>query len=174
MYNIKYIDKSVDQLKLNNIFETLKDFVILLNSNSIDYSIGGYLSLIFKYKKICRNTKDIDMSIHSWEDYNKLESILRSNINYKVNLSKSEIEKGSAFKLTFNLNSIIMKVEAVKNDPPIRIDIFYNENKQNKEIFKMDNLNIFFNYKTCLETKRYYISNNSSKEKHELDLLMML
>lgn len=174
MYNIKYIDQNVDQLKLNNIFESLKDLVILLDFNNIEYSIGGYLSLIFQYKKVFRNTKDIDMSVHSWENYNKLESILRSNSNYKVSLSKSEIEKGSAFKLTFNLNSIIMKAEAIKNNPPIRIDVFYNENKQDKEIFRMDNLDIYYNYKTCLETKKYYVSNNSSKEKHEIDLLMFV
>lgn len=173
MYNIKHIDQSVDQLKLNNIFEALKDLVILLDSNNIEYSIGGYWSLIFKYKKVHRFTKDIDMSIHSWEDYNKLESMLRSNNKYKVELSKSEIEKGSAFKLTFNLNSMIMKIKTIKNDMPIRIDLFYNENKQDKEIFKMDNLDIYYNYKTCLETKRYYINQNSSKEKHEFDLLTM-
>ena len=173
MYNIKYIDQSVDQLKLNNIFQALKDLIVLLDSNNIEYSIGGYLSLIFKYKKIFRNTKDIDMSIHTWQDYDRLESILRSNNNYKVQLSKSEIEKGSAFKLTFDLNSMIMKIKTIKNDMPIRIDVFYNENKQDKEIFKIDNLNIYYNYKTSLETKRYYINQNSSKEKHEFDLLTM-
>lgn len=173
MYNIKYIDQSVDQLKLNNIFQTLKDLIVLLDSNNIEYSIGGYWSLIFKYKKIFRNTKDIDMSIHSWKDYNKLEGILRSDTNYKVKLSKAEIEKGSAFKLTFNLNSIVMKVQAIKNDPPTRIDIFYNENKQDKEIFKIDDLDIFYNYKTCLSTKKYYIDNNSSSiDKHQKDLSM--
>jgi hypothetical protein len=171
MLNIDYLNEDIDFLKLKNIFESLNDFVILLNDNNISYAIGGYLSLVFKSKKIYRTPKDIDLSIHNWDDYNKLESILALNNKYKISLSKNEIERGSPFKLTFNLNSIIMKVRTTKNDMPIRIDIFYNENKEDKEIFKMNDLEIFYNYKTCLSTKKYYIDNNSSSiDKHQKDL----
>jgi hypothetical protein len=174
MYNINFLNKDIDFLKLENIFESLTDFVILLNDNNISYAIGGYLALVFKSKKIYRTPKDIDLSIHNWNDYNKLESILRLDPKYKISLSKNQIEKGSAFKLTFNLNSIVMKVRTTKNDTPIRIDIFYNENEQDKEIFKMKDLDIFYNYKTCLSTKKYYIENGSSIDKHQKDLSMFV
>jgi hypothetical protein len=172
MYNINFLNNDIDVLKLKNIFESLTDLVGLLNDNNISYAIGGYLSLVFKSGKIYRTPKDIDLSIHTWDDYNKLESILILSNNYKINLSKNQIERGSAFKLTFNLNSLIMKIITTKNDMPIRIDIFYNENKQDKEIFRMNDLDIYYNYKTCLSTKKYYIENGSSIDKHQKDLSM--